>query len=149
MRPSRIAYIFTTLLLVLGLSQYIRAHAPKPVAEDTPKIIQFGLDTYKSEGPEAAVKAWLKGGPLEGSKDAYSQVTNLRQIQDSYGSFRSCDVIHSQDLSPAVRIIYVALNYERGPRFVRFILFRSDPGWIVTAFDLNAKPEQILPNLIQ
>jgi hypothetical protein len=63
MRLSRIAYIFAAVVLVLACGQYIRAHAPSPATEEIPKIIQFGLETYKSEGPESAVKAWVKGGP--------------------------------------------------------------------------------------
>jgi hypothetical protein len=149
MRPSRIAYIFAAVLLLLASGQYIRARAPKPAEDMTieiPKIVQSGLESYKSEGPEAAVRSWLKGGPLEGNKDAFNI---LRQAQDAYGSYRGFDVVRYQDLSASVRIVYLTLNYDKGPVFARFISYKSPQGSILTALDISTKPEQILPNILQ
>lgn len=147
MRPSRIAYIFAAVMLLLASAQYIRAHAPNPQLSEVPKIVQFGLDTYKSEGPEAAVRAWVKGGPFEGSKDLFSQITSLRQIQQSYGSYTAFEVIRIQDISASVRVIYLTLNLEKGPVFGRFIVYRSQQGSVLTAINFSAKPEEIVPNL--
>ena len=123
MRSSRIAYIFAAMILLLASGQYIHAHASQSVSEEIPKIVQFGLETYKSEGPEAAVKAWLKGGPIEGNRDA---ANILRQAQGLYGSYRGCEVIHMQDISASVRVVYLTLNFERGPVFSRFIVYHSE-----------------------
>jgi hypothetical protein len=146
MRPSRIAYIFAVVILLLPPGQYIHAHASQPVSEEIPKIVQFGLETYKSEGPEAAVKAWLKGGPIEGNRDA---ANILRQAQGAYGSYRGYEVIHMQDISASVRVVYLTLNFERGPVFSRFIVYRSDQGAMITALNVSVKPEDIVPTLLQ
>jgi len=150
MRLSRIAYIFASVVLVLGFSQYIRAHAPLPAPEEIPKIIQFGLETYKSEGPEAAVKAWIKGGPYDGNRDVSTgQASILRQAQGTYGTYRGYEVIRIQDISASVRVIYLTLNFERGPVFSRFIVFRSEQGAMITALNFSVKPEDIVPTLLQ
>jgi hypothetical protein len=150
MRPSRIVYIFAAVILLLVSGQYIRAHAPNPATEGIPKIIQFGLDTYKSEGPESAVKAWVKGGPYEGNRDvAAGQASILRQAQGAYGTYRGYDVIREQDISASVRVFYLTLNFERGPVFSRFIVFRSEQGSMITALNFSVKPEDIVPSLLQ
>jgi hypothetical protein len=150
MRPSRIAYIFAAVILLLACGQYIRAHASQPAPEEIPKIIQFGLETYKSEGPEAAVKAWVKGGPYDGNRDvATGQASILRQAQSLYGTYRGYEVISMQDISSSVRVIYLTLNFERGPVFSRFIVYRSEQGAMLTALNFSVKPEDIVPNLLQ
>src|ERR1035438_5230640 len=49
--------------------------------ESLPPIVVLGLEAYKSSGPEEAVRAWIKGSAIDGSKDALSQANLLRQIQ--------------------------------------------------------------------
>ncbi|HEY4840000.1 MAG TPA: hypothetical protein VIH72_15390 [Candidatus Acidoferrales bacterium] len=149
MRLSRIAYIFAAVVLALACGQYIRAHAPSPAVEELPKIVQFGLETYKSEGPEAAIKAWVKGGPYDGNKDVIGQASVLRQAQGIYGTYRGYEVIRAQDVSAPIRVFYLSLNFDRGPVFSRFIVFRSEQGAMITALNFSAKPEDIVPNLLQ
>jgi len=115
-------------------------------SEEVPKVILSGLDAYKAEGPEAAMKAWIKGSPIEGSKEALSQANNLRQIQDFYGAYKTFHFIQSRNLGPTSRMIYLALDYEKGPVFGKFLVFRAEQGWILTSFLVNTHPEQILPD---
>jgi hypothetical protein len=117
----------------------------KPVAEDVPPIIVSGLETYKDKGPDEAVRAWIKGSPLEGSKDALSQGNLLRQIQDFYGSYQGFDVISTRTLSATTRIVYMTLNFEKGPLFAKFVVYRTAQGWILTSFTFNTKEEMVLP----
>jgi hypothetical protein len=117
--------------------------AQKHVVGDLPAVINSGLDAYKSKGPDEAVKAWIKGSPLEGSKDALSQANSLRQIQDFYGAYQSSDVVSTRELSPKTRILYLVMNYESGPLFAKFVVYRTDKGWILTSFNFNTKDEMI------
>jgi hypothetical protein len=150
MRPSRIGYILAAVILLLASGQYIRAHSPQPVSEEIPKIIQFGLDTYKAAGPEAAIKSWVKGGPYDGNRDAFTgQASLLRQAQALYGTYRGYEVIRIQDISASVRVFDLTLNFERGPVFSRFIVYRSEQGSMITALNFSTKPEDIVPNLVQ
>ena len=143
MHIGRRPYAFALGLLLLAFSQCVRTNAQEPV--EVPKIILSGLEAYKAEGPEAAIKAWLKGSPIEGSKDALTQANNLHQIQDYYGAYKTFDTIRSRNLSPNTRIIYLILNYEKGPLFAKFVAYRTEQGWILVSFAFNTKDEIIIP----
>jgi len=133
-------------ILLLASVELGRAVATQPPADELPPIIKSGLVAYKSEGPEAAIKAWLKGSPLEGNRDALTQVNMLRQIQDYYGSYQSFDAISSHNLTPNTQIVYFAMNYEKGPVFGKFLIYHGADGWVMVSFTFNTKPELILPN---
>lgn len=140
----RSSFIVVLGLLLLTFGHQIGAGAQE--SSDVPKIILLGLDAYKAEGPEAALKAWVKGGPLEGSKDALSQANVLRQVQDYYGVYKAFDVIRSRNLSPTTRIFYLTMDYEKGPVFAKFVAYRTEQGWIVTTFTFNTKDDLIVPS---
>lgn len=142
-RKSLPATAIGFLLLVIG--QFVPALAQTRTTDDLPKIIRSGLEAYKAEGPEAAIKAWIKGSPIDGSKDALTQANILRQIQDFYGVYKTFDVISTRNLSPNIRIVYVALNFEKGPLFAKFVVYQTAEGWILTTFNFNTKDELIIP----
>ncbi len=112
---------------------------------ELPPVLLSGMEAYKAKGPEEAVSLWVKNGPLDGDKEALSQVAVLRKIQSLYGAYQSFDVISSQDLTQRVRIVYLVMNYERGPLFAKFVCYRSDREWTVTDFLLNIKDTAVLP----
>jgi hypothetical protein len=114
-------------------------------AAELPSVVLSGLEAYKAKGPEEAVMSWVKNGPLDGDKDALSQANVLRQVQTFYGSYESFDVISSRDLTQRVRIVYLVMNYEKGPLFGKFVCYRSDREWMVTNFVLNTKETAVLP----
>jgi len=91
------------------------------------------------------VKVWVRNGPLDGDKSALSQANVLRQIQDYYGAYQSFDLIAAYDLTQRVRLVYVVMNFEKGPVFGKFICYRSDREWMVTNFVLNTKDTEVLP----
>ena len=146
MRVPRRFYVATAGLLLLVLGPYTGARPQQP-ADNTPRIIVSGFDAYKAEGPEAGIKAWMKGSPLEGSRDVLSQANNLRSIQDAYGAYRRFELVSVHDVSPSVRILFMTIAFDKGPLFARFVAYRSAPtdDWILTSFDFNTKPEQIFP----
>lgn len=110
-----------------------------------PAFIRAGLEAYKNGGPQSAIEAWIKGSPLDGSKEALSQANILNQVQVFYGGYRSFDVISVNDLTPHIRIIYLALNFEKGPMFAKFVIYRADATWMLTSFNFNTKEDAILP----
>ncbi|MGH9684788.1 MAG: hypothetical protein ACRD4S_14395 [Candidatus Acidiferrales bacterium] len=135
----------STALLLVVFGQCLQAGAQKPSGDEIPQYILSGAEAYKADGPEAAIKAWLKDSPLDGSKEALAQANVLRQIQDFYGAYKDFDVIRSQNISPKIQTIYLTLNYEKGPLFGKFVSYRTDHGWVLTNFAFNTKPENILP----
>jgi len=104
------------------------------------------LEAYKVDGPEAASKAWIKGSAFEGSKDALSQANVLRQIQDYYGSHESFEVISTHNLTKTTQIVYLAMNFQKGPVFAKFMAYHAADGWVSVTFTFNTKSEAILSN---
>lgn len=143
----------TALYLAVGLvlvmrAPSLRAATPQPASDEVPKILISGMEAYKNEGPEAAIKAWIKGSPIDGSRDALSQANVLRQVQDFYGAYKSYELIKSRDLTPTTRILYFTLDYEKGPLFAKFLIYRTEQGWIVVNFAFNTKEEVIIPSVL-
>jgi len=122
------------------------AQAQKPGSDEIPKVLLAGMEAYKTDGPEAAIKAWLKGSPIEGSRDALSQANIMRQVQDYYGTYKAFEIIGSRSLSPSNRVLYFAMNYEKGPLFAKFLVYHSPDGWIVVNFVFNTKEEVVIPS---
>jgi hypothetical protein len=133
-------------LLLCVFASFGSSAAGQATSDDLPKIIVSGLDAYKADGPEAAIKAWLKGSSIEGSRDAISQSNVLRQVQDYYGAYKSFDRISGRTITPTTRVLYLALNFEKGPLFAKFVIYRTDSGWILVNFVFNTKEELILPS---
>ncbi len=114
--------------------------------EGLPPIVLLGLEAYKSSGPEEAVRAWIKGSALDGSKDALSQANVLRQIQDYYGTYRAFEIVSTKELSPKTRVVYLILDFEKGPLFAKFVVYRSGQAWILAYFNFNTKEELVFPS---
>jgi hypothetical protein len=145
MRLSKTLLIVAAGMVLLVSGEFLHARAQNSAPGPAPRLIQSGFDIYKLEGPDDAVKAWLKGSLLEEDKQALSQANALRQAQGFFGAYRSYDVVHETDISPSVHILYLAINYEKGPLFAKFNIFRTDHGWILSSFEFNLLSEKLFP----
>lgn len=121
------------------------AQVQKKTVENVPPILVAGLQAYKEKGPEEAIKAWLKGSPIEDDRDALSQALMLQRIQGFYGKYEDYDVIATRSLTPRMQTIYLVMNFEKGPLFGRFITYRTEQGWIMTSFNFNTNSGTIFP----
>jgi hypothetical protein len=92
-----------------------------------PPIIFEGLHLLGDQKPEEAEKAWFRGSPSEGQP-----VSNeLRFLLETCGKFQNFDTVSVQDLTPRLRVIYLALNFERQPKIVKFVVYKTLDGWIL------------------
>jgi hypothetical protein len=135
--------VYVTLLFLGSASAQVIART------DVPPIVLSGMEAYKPGNPEQAIKAWTKNSPLEGTQVVVDETANLHQAQNLYGAFHWFDVISNREISKRVRIIYLTMNYEAGPLFARFVLYSTDRGWIITAFDFNPDDTKILPLAVE
>ncbi|MGA3134480.1 MAG: hypothetical protein ABSC88_00655 [Terracidiphilus sp.] len=150
MRKS--AFLLSFCVLVFGQLTSVAQTADssqKRAVESLPPIIISGLEAYKDKGPDDAVRAWIKGSAIDGSKDALTQANNLRQIQDYYGAYRAYEVISTREVTPKTRVVYLVLDFDKGPLFAKFVVYRSDQGWILVTFNFNTKEEAILPTAVR
>ena len=116
-----------------------------PTTGNIPKIVQAGLDAYKTGGPDEAVRVWLRGSALEGSKDVGSYLTTLHQTQELYGNFRGYELIGIRVVSSTSYVVYMTLDYDRGPLFAKFRVYRTGLGSILTGMVLNTDEDAVLP----
>jgi hypothetical protein len=146
-------YAFYMFSCTLAFGQLISSAqtaeiSQKRAIESLPPIIASGLQAYKDKGPDEAVRAWIKGSALDGNKDALTQANNMRQFQDFYGAYRSFEVISTRNISSKTQVIYMVLEYDKGPIFAKFIIYRPDKDWIMVNFKFNTKEDVILPTAV-
>jgi len=113
---------------------------------DLPNIVVTGLNDYKSKGPEAAVKAWIKGSAFETSLEALSQANTFKQVETMYGAYTGYQVIKVREITKTSKIVYLSMDYEKGPLFASFLSYKSGDKWLLASFTFNMKPEVVLPN---
>lgn len=139
-----------TLLVCFALLLPLQpARAQAPPAQHVPAIVLSGLETYRSAGPDEAIRAWLKGSPIEGSKDAMAQANQLREIQDFYGNYQGFDLLGVHSIAPSTHLVYIVLNFAKGPLFGKFLTYRTGQGWVVASFSFNTNPDQVLPPALE
>ncbi len=121
------------------------AQAPssrEPEAGKIPPIIFEGLHQLGDQKPEDAEKAWFRGSPSEGRP-----VSNeLRSILETCGKYQNFDTVSVQDLTPRLRVIYLALNFEKQPKIVKFVVYKTLDGWILLSRKIDID-EQLFENL--
>lgn len=139
-RVNRLAAVLVAVVASLAM-----LGAAKEEKVVVPNIIVTSLGDYAFQGAGAAVTAWVKGSSMEGSPEAAIQVNYLRQVESVYGKFQSYHLIQVNELSRLTSIVYLSINYEKGPLFARFLAYRIRDGWILPDFSFNIKPEAILP----
>jgi hypothetical protein len=83
--------------------------------------------------PEEAEQAWAIGTPAAREPNANA----LHLVLDNSGAYQNFDVVNVQDLTPHLRVIYLALNFERRPNIARFLLYRTTNGWILIDHRFN------------
>lgn len=138
-----ILFISVLLFLVFPILQVGAAE------ETLPAVILNGLTAYKKSGPEAAIKAWIKGGPMEKKeKESLQYGASFKAIEEYYGSYQAHHLISTKEITPVSRFIILSMDFERGPVFARFLAYKGEKGWLLVSFDFNTKPEIILPALL-
>ena len=126
----------TCLLLAFAAPAAIAAQNLPPASQllnKIPQNILDGLDALRHDQLDQVESSWKKGALT--NLDGIS--ASLRNDKDSLGEYRGFDLISLQDISPRIRVLYIALNYERGPQFKKFVTYRNSTGWVVLEPILN------------
>jgi len=138
--------IFFSTLLFLVISPGLQAGAAE---EAIPAVILSGLTAYKKSGPEAAIKAWIMGGPMEKKeKESLQYGASFKEIEEYYGSYQTHRLIGTKEIASTSRFIILSMDFERGPVFARFLAYKGEKGWLLVSFDFNTKAEVIMPALL-
>ena len=135
--------LFTLVLVIFFTASCIICSAKE---NGIPDILLRGLVTYKAKGADAAMTAWIKGSPIEGDKTALSQANIFRQIESLYGAYIGYDLIRIVDITPSSKLVYIQMNFEKGPVFASFLCYLKKTEWIIENLDFNTAPDKILPS---
>lgn len=113
---------------------------------EIPPIILEGLHQLADQKPEDAEKAWFRGSTFEGQPFS----GNLRLLFQSNGKYQNFDPVSIQDLTPRLRVIYLALNFEKQPAIVKFVVYRTLDGWVPLSRKLGIDEEacETVANLV-
>jgi hypothetical protein len=121
------------------------AHGQSDDEPRLPKVLAAGFDAYRAGGPEEALRVWLRNSPLEGTQEIGKADQALHAAQAQFGQWRTFDIISDHTISASTRVIYMTLDYDKGPLFAKFILYRTEPGWIVTNLIFSPNDAEVLP----
>ena len=145
MRISSFVASFS-LLTILSIPSIAQAPVSgEPASARIPAFIFEGLHQLAMGKPEEAERAWATGTPAALEEP---NARALRSVMADSGAYQNFDVVNVQDLTPHLRVIYLALNFERLPNIARFLLYRTTNGWILIDHRFNID-ERIFEPLAQ
>ena len=123
----------------------VRSGPPSGSMYVVPRIVGDGLEKYQFSGAAVAVSVWLQfAGPRVQERGA-GYIEALRVAEGVYGKFIGYHVVSIRKLTPATDIVYLVLNYERGPLFARFEVYEHKNTDYVTEFSTGFSPTTVFP----
>jgi len=141
-------YIFATAIVISIFLLPIQGLQAGEAEDKEPPLIAEGLTAYKTGGPEAAIKVWIRGSAMEKkAEETLAYAKNFEQVGEYYGKYLDYELIELKEISGTSRMAIISMNYELGPVYARFLTYKAKTGWILVNFDFNTKPEVILPAL--
>jgi hypothetical protein len=128
--------------LILLATHLVRADS----GPSTPPVIQAGFAFWgKGAGVDGAVETWLKGGLLEGDSKTAELANYLRRVKRAAGDYKTFELLKTDTIGQSSQVLYLSLKFERGAAYARFLLYRTDKGWVVQNLDFSTRPEALMP----
>jgi len=135
----RFGVVLVSIIAVTCTFAYAQAAVQK-----APEVIYKGLELYLTKDESVAVDEWISGGPIP-EENARALVKVFRDLKVAYGKCTGYYVVGVETVSPTAKVVYVQINYEKGPGYVKFYCYKQAEGWVVTKVDLNSDYESIVP----
>src|SRR3974390_1048028 len=111
-----------------------------------PSVIQAGFAVWaKGGGVDAILDSWQRGGAMEGNGKDTLQADYFKRMRRTVVNFKSFELLRSDEVGRRAEIIYLAINFERGAIYARFVLYNTEKDWVVQNMDFSSKPENIMP----
>jgi len=111
-----------------------------------PEIIQAGFDSWsRGAGFDGALYIWQKGGLMEGDRRTAELSNRVRRVSQALGNYSGCELLKTEPIGKSSEVFYLALSFQRGAIFARFVLYRTEKGRVVQDMDFSPRPEAILP----
>ena len=143
---NRPVWFFATLSLALcGPALFVNAEAA--IADpQVPAVIEKGFGVLKAAGAEAAFDAWGDAALRETDKaKRESGAKRFAEMVKPLRDYRSHEVVEVKQIGKMSKILYLAIRFERGMVYAKFLVWRSDQDWIVQQLNFDTRPEVIMP----
>ncbi len=139
-------YVKRSLILLIGCLMWPSFANAGSLPKEARALIDQGIEAYKAEGARAGLQAWLRGGPLETSKQALTYAASFSQIEAFFGDLVGYSIPRTKKISDTTVLACAVINYRNGPVFARYTLYRREDGsWIISSFGLNTDVDQAWP----
>ncbi len=135
------AVVCLGICLILPMTPARAAESSPPL----PAVIQAGFAYVAKGQPELAVDLWRKGGLMQGEYRSPANATYFKEAEAAIGAYRAYEVVATKWIGQNSQYIYLAINYERGAVYARFLLYHTAKDWVVQSMEFNTKPETIMP----
>ena len=126
---KRIAPLFAAAVLIAISAFFLLPRESQAQLPGNPSFtsnISRGLTVWRTGNDLSAIRTWLDDGPLENDEGFRTRFrADLKSVIRVLGKPQSHSVIQTVELSPTARIIYICVNHEDGPFFMRFLNFRK------------------------
>jgi hypothetical protein len=119
--------LFLTALAVMPLATRAQADL-HDLDGAVPRNIRWGLDLLRRDLFDEAEKQILSES-RQGANGTMASV--FRAARETEGLYQNFDVVSTQTITPRLRVLYLALEYEKSPRFLKFSIYRTSDGWVV------------------
>jgi len=131
--------------LTLGcLQSGVRAVAAEPDSP-IPPVIQGGFEFFQKQRPEQGVDAWKEGGLVGEEFKSGSRALYFRQAERTLGKYVAYEWVATRMIGKSSKIVYLAINYEHGAVYARFLVYRTEKDWVVQSMNFNTRPEALMP----
>ncbi len=111
-----------------------------------PAVIQAGFALWaKGGGVDVILDSWQRGGAMEGNTKASVQADYFKRIARSVGNYKFFEFLKSDTIGRSAEIIYLAINFERGAVYARFVVYHTEKDWVVQNMDFSSRPESVMP----
>ncbi len=93
-----------------------------------PRTMHWGLDLLRKDAYEEAQRQIMAGSRIAANG---SLAGAFRSNREENGQFLGFHVVSSQTITPRLHVIYLALEYEKAPYFMKFTVYRTPDGWVM------------------
>jgi hypothetical protein len=112
-----------------------------PDVSSLPPIVRSGLTAYKADGAQAAITAWMISSPIALGEQPQHEVRALQHFEGQFGAYQDFHLVRIVTISPTTQMIYIQLDYLKGPAFGKFLVYQAKGMWSVVNFGFSADPE--------
>lgn len=110
-----------------------------------PSIIRRGFECFQKGRPAQGVDAWKEGGMVGEEFKSVSHGVYFQQAERTLGKYVSYEWVATKMIGKSSKVVYLAINYEQGAVYARFLVYRTDKDWVVQNMNFNTRPEALMP----